>query len=183
MLTTEISAYGDKIDRLAGQVAALRNREAKVQAELDEAEERLRVEQHNLKILRERLHRSTRILRQRLVAIYKSEEPDALTVLLKSDGFDDVLQQYEYLQRIESSDSGIVTRVRELRNDTRETVERITAVRDAIAAKRAELAGPGSDLESREGQLADARADSRQQLSHVKGAHRPARGRHRRSRG
>lgn len=169
LLTTEISGYSKRIDRLTGEVAALRNREAKVQAELDEAEERLRVEERNLKLLRERLERTTRILRERLVAIYKSEEPDALTVLLESDGFDEVLEQYEYLQRIESQDSDIVGRVRELRNDTRETVERITAVRDSIAAKRAELARTRSALEGRESQLSAARSDSQQALSQVKG--------------
>jgi murein DD-endopeptidase MepM/ murein hydrolase activator NlpD len=169
LLTTEISGYSDRIDRLTGEVAALRNREAKVQAELDEAEERLRIEERNLKLLRERLERTTRILRERLVAIYKSAEPDALTVLLKSDGFDQVLEQYEYLQRIESQDSDIVSRVRGLRNDTRETVERITAVRDSIATKRAELARTRSALEGRESRLSAARGESRQALSQVKG--------------
>ncbi len=169
VLTTEISAYSCKIDKLTGEVAALRNRQAKVQAELDEAEKQLKIEEDNLEILRERLARTTRILRQRLVAIYKSEQPDALTVLLESDGFDDVLQQYEYLQRIESSDSGIVSNVRDLRDNTRETVARITAVRDSIAAKRAELARNRAELESREAQLASAREGSRKQLSQVTG--------------
>ncbi|MGB3098697.1 MAG: peptidoglycan DD-metalloendopeptidase family protein [Solirubrobacterales bacterium] len=169
VLTTEISAYSGKIDKLTGEVAALRNRQAKVQAELDEAEKQLKIEEDNLEILRERLARTTRILRERLVAIYKSEQPDALTVLLESDGFDDVLQQYEYLQRIESSDSGIVSNVRDLRDNTRETVARITAVRDSIAAKRAELARNRAELESREAQLASAREGSRKQLSQVTG--------------
>jgi murein DD-endopeptidase MepM/ murein hydrolase activator NlpD len=169
LLTTEISGYSDRIDKLTGEVAALRNREAKVQAELDQAEERLRTEQRNLRLLRERLVRTTRILRERLVAIYKSDEPDALTVLLESDGFDEVLEQYEYLQRIESQDSDIVGRVRNLRDDTRATVERITAVRDSIAAKRAELARTRSALEGRESQLSAARGESQQALSQVKG--------------
>jgi murein DD-endopeptidase MepM/ murein hydrolase activator NlpD len=169
LLTTEISGYSDRIDRLTGEVAALRNREAKVQAELDQAEERLRTEERNLKLLRERLARTTRILRERLVAIYKSDPPDALTVLLESDGFDEVLTEYEYLQRIEGQDSDIVGRVRELRDDTRETVDRITAVRDSIAAKQAELARTRSALEGRESQLSAARSDSQQALSHVKG--------------
>jgi murein DD-endopeptidase MepM/ murein hydrolase activator NlpD len=169
LLTTEISAFSDKIDKLTGQVASLRNREAKVQEQLNEAERRLETEQENLDILRERLARSVRILRQRLVAIYKNEQPDALTVVLESDGFDAVLEQYEYLERIEAQDSNIVGQVRDLRNQTRATVNRITAVRDAIAAKRRELERTRIDLENREAELAGARAESRQALGSVEG--------------
>ena len=169
VLTTEISGYSAKIDTLTGQVAALRNREARVQAELDQAEEQLRAEERNLRILRERLTRSVRILRQRLVAIYKNEAPDALTVLLKSNGFDEVLAEYEYLERIQTQDSGIVGRVRDLRNDQRATVQRITDVRDSIKAKRLELARTRAALESREAELASARSQSRRALSSVEG--------------
>lgn len=169
VLTTEISAYNNRIDKLTGEVAALRAREAQVQAELEEAEAQLREEQHDLRILRERLARSVKVLEDRLVAIYKSDEPDAVTVVLESDGFDDVLDRYEYLQRIESQDSDIVTRVRDLRDDTRNTVERVRATRDAIAAKRAELEETRLELESREAQLESARSASRRALSRVSG--------------
>ena len=169
VLSSEISAYSDKIDKLTGQVASLRNREAKVQQELTEAEERLRIEKRNLEILRERLARSVRDLRDRLVAMYKNDAPDALTVVLESDGFDDVLEEYEYLQRIEDQDSTIVSRVRDLRDDTRATVNRITAVRDAIAAKKRELERTRVALEAREAELASARSESRSALGSVEG--------------
>jgi murein DD-endopeptidase MepM/ murein hydrolase activator NlpD len=169
VLTTEISGYSQRIDKLTGEVAALRNRQAKIQAELDEAEQRLEAEEESLELLVDRLGRITRTLSERLVAIYKSEPPDALTVLLQADGFDEVLEQYEYLQRLESQDSDIVTRVRDLRDDQRETVERITAVREAIAAKRAELARTRNELEGREAKLSSARSDSRGTLAKVNG--------------
>ena len=167
VLTTEISGYSQRLDKLTGEVAALRNRQAKIQAELDEAEERLQVEEENLELLVDRLGRISKTLSERLVAIYKSEEPDELTVLLESDGFDEVLEQYEYLQRIESQDSDIVTRVADLRDDQRETVARITEVREAIAAKRAELARNRAELEDREAKLSAARSDSRETLAKV----------------
>jgi murein DD-endopeptidase MepM/ murein hydrolase activator NlpD len=169
VLTTEISAYSERIEKLTGQVAALRNREARVQQELDQAEERLRTEQRNLRILRERLARSTRILRERLIAIYKDDAPDALTVVLEANGFDAVLERYEYLDRIESQDSDIVTRVRDLRNDTRETVERVKAARDAIAAKKRELERTRINLQNREAELSRARGQSRKALGGVRG--------------
>jgi murein DD-endopeptidase MepM/ murein hydrolase activator NlpD len=169
VLTTEISRYDDQIDQLTGEVAMLRNREAIVQQELDVAEEQLVQEQENLRIARERLDRSVDILSKRLVAIYKSESPDALTVVLESDGFEDVLGQYEYLQRIQDQDSSIVTRVRDLRDDTRATVERVRVTRDSIAAKKRELERTRIALEAREAELSAARAKSRSALDRVGG--------------
>jgi murein DD-endopeptidase MepM/ murein hydrolase activator NlpD len=160
VLTTEISRYSDEIDRLAGEVAVLRNREAIVQEQLDQVKARLRREERRLDQLRHHLRRSLNALRNRLVAIYRSGEPDVLTVILSSDGFDDLVNRYEYLRRIQERDTSIVDRVRFLRNDSRNTVERIEAARDQIAAKKAELARTRGQLEARQGEL-DAVRDRR----------------------
>lgn len=167
VLTTEISAANKKISKLTNQVASLRNREAEVQAELDQAEAELASEQENLELLRERLVRSVKTLQERLVAIYKSDSPDSLTVLLEADGFDDLLSQYEYLERFESQDADIVGRTRDLRDQTRETVERVRATRDAIAARKAELEQTRASLEAREVALEAARSRSQTTLSKV----------------
>ena len=153
VLTTDIARYSDQIEQVAGEVATLRNREALVQEQLDEVKARLRRERDRLEILRDRLGHSLRTLRQRLVAIYKSDQPDALSVILNADGFADVLERYEYLRRIEEQDAAIVDRVRTLRDDTRDTVERIEVARDEIAAKKAELQRTREQLEVREAEL------------------------------
>lgn len=164
VLSTEISRLSSQIDQLTGEVAALRNREAAVQIELDAAQAQLVVEQRNLRILRVRLERSIGTLEDRLVDIYKQDEPDALTVVLDSDGFEDALGRYEYLERIQNQDSLIVGRVREIRNDTVETVERIRSTRDSIVAKRDELARTRASLEIRQAELDAARARSQSSL-------------------
>jgi murein DD-endopeptidase MepM/ murein hydrolase activator NlpD len=161
VLSTDIERYSDRIDQVAGEVAVLRNREAEVQAQLDEVKARLRRERHHLEVLHARLARSLGVLRKRLVAIYKSDEPDALTVILNSDGFDDLLDRYEYLRRIEEQDASIVNRVRGLRDETRDTVARIEAARDEIAARKAELERTRMELEAREAEL-DAVRDRKQ---------------------
>jgi murein DD-endopeptidase MepM/ murein hydrolase activator NlpD len=168
VLSTEIAAYDEKITVLTGQVAALRNREAQVEAELREAEQQLAIEKENLQIQRERLERELKVLRERLVAIYKTGEPDALTVVLESNGFDDILERYEYLERIQSQDANIVGSVRDLRNEAKATVDRITAVRDQIAAKERELERTRVALEQREAELEAARADSASLLEKTK---------------
>jgi murein DD-endopeptidase MepM/ murein hydrolase activator NlpD len=167
VLTTEISRYRDQIEQLTGEVAALRTREAAVQQDLDRAEAELAAEQHDLRILRERLARSIDALEERLVEIYKSDDPNAISIVLQSDGFDDALGRYEYLQRIQERNAEIVGRVRELRDETAATVERVRATRDAIAAKKAELVRTRLELEAQEAKLDAARDRSARALERV----------------
>ncbi len=157
VLSSELDRYNDRVDQLAGEVAVLRNREAIVQTELDQVRKRLYRERHRLDLLRHQLRRSLNVLRNRLVQIYRAGEPDVLTVMLESDGFDDLISRYEYLRRIEEQDADIVGRVRTLRNGTRDTVARIEAARDEIAARKAELKRTRIELEAREAELDAAR--------------------------
>ena len=169
VLSTTIDRYSNQIETLAGQVAALRNREAAVQEDLDAAQAELREDKERLEVLRVRYHRSIKLLRARLVAIYRSDEPDVLSVILDSKGFDDLVSRYEYLSTIDDQDSAIVGRVTDLRDETRETVQRMRALRNELAAKRAELARTRSELEGRQGALDAARANKRDALSEVQG--------------
>jgi murein DD-endopeptidase MepM/ murein hydrolase activator NlpD len=167
VLSTTIARYGDRLDQLRGEVATLRNREAIVAAQLKRKQAELDRAQNRLVVLRARLKRSLRVLRERLVAIYETNEPDAVTVILDSEGFHEMVSRYEYLQRIQSQDTAIADRVRTLRDQTRDTVERVRAARDQIAAQRDELAQTRSQLEGRQADLAAARADSESALAGV----------------
>jgi murein DD-endopeptidase MepM/ murein hydrolase activator NlpD len=157
VLSSELDRYNDRVDQLAGEVAVLRNREAIVQTQLDRVKRQLRTERHQLELLHHQLRRSLNVLRNRLVQIYRAGEPDVLTVMLESDGFEDLISRYEYLRRIEEQDADIVGRVRTLRNGTRDTVERIEADKQEIAARKAELQRTRVQLEAREAELDAAR--------------------------
>jgi murein DD-endopeptidase MepM/ murein hydrolase activator NlpD len=157
VLSSELADYNAQVDQLAGEVATLRNREAIVVAELRRVQAHLNREKARLDQLKNQLHRSLNVLRQRLVGIYRSGSPDLITVILDSSGFDDLVSRYEYLRRIEEQDSSIVGRVRTLRNGTRVTVERVTADRNEIEAKKAELERTRVQLEAREAELAAVR--------------------------
>jgi murein DD-endopeptidase MepM/ murein hydrolase activator NlpD len=168
VLTTDLRRYSDRISRLQAEVSVLRNREAAVRAELERAELRLEEEVARLEELRERLGRSLAVLRRRLVSIYKSAEPDALTVILNSDGFDDLVNRYDYLSRIQEQDGQIVARVRTLRDESEATVERIRATRNALADRRAELERTRVQLETQEAALARTKARKANALGQVK---------------
>ncbi len=167
VLSSELADFNARVDQLAGEVAILRNREAIVVAELRRVQHRLNTEKARLDRLHEQLHRSLNVLRNRLVDIYRSADPDLLTVMLESDGFDDLLSRYEYLRRIEEQDSSIVGRVRTLRNGSRITVERVTEDRNEIEEKKAELVRTRAQLEAREAELAAARDSKAAALDQV----------------
>ncbi len=167
VLTGEIAAYSDDISQLEGEMAVLRTREATVLNELEATRSRLRAARDRLAGLRDRYHRSIGVLEQRLVAIYKEDEPDALTVILEADGFEDLIDRYEYLNRIEDQDSSIIARVRALKAETKDTVAEIELAKAEIAAKKRELARTRTELEAREAELEAARADKAAALDSV----------------
>ncbi len=168
VLSTEISATSERISTLEAEVAELRNKEAMVAAELAAKQAELDDARARLVELRSRLQRAIALLEDRLVAIYKTGEPDLLTVVLDAEGFDDVLERTEYLERLEDQDSSIVGRVRELRDEMEALVATVKAARDEIARRKAELERTRAELEQRSAELASARAQQRQELGSVR---------------
>jgi murein DD-endopeptidase MepM/ murein hydrolase activator NlpD len=168
VLSSEIERYGNRIDDLIGQISVLRNREVIVQDQLQKTQTELRVDRKRLEILRVQLKRSLSELRNRLVDIYRSGEPDLFSVILESDGFDDLVTRAEYLKRVQDQDASLVDRVRGTRDDMRDTVARVTAERDEIADRKAELERTSSELEARQGELDSARSQRQDALARVK---------------
>jgi len=172
VLTTTISHYKDRIDRLTGQVAALRTREAAVrerldakQAQLDRAVAELDGAKRHLAVVRARLKRALVTLRERLVAIYETGTPDVLSVIVGANGYDDLIDRTEYLDRIRGMDEAVVGRVKDLRDEVKSTVARlrgaklrIEAARDAIAAEEQALASARAAVEERQAALVGARS-------------------------
>jgi murein DD-endopeptidase MepM/ murein hydrolase activator NlpD len=126
-------------------------------------------------VLRDRLKRALIVLRERLVAMYEAGTPDVLTVILSSGGFDDLVTQAEYMERIRNQDQAIVSRVRDLRDQMkrvvlrlREAKLRIKAARDAIAAEERRVASARAAVESHQAELVAARARRADALAQVR---------------
>lgn len=167
VLSTTIQRTGDRLDNLRGQVATLRNQIAIVQTQLQKKEAELKQAKVKLARLRVRLKQSLQILRQRLIDIYESNSPSALTVILNSHGFNDMLSRHAYLEHIQSQDTEIAVRVKRLRNEEKDTVERIRAAKNEIADKEAELEQAQAKLEAQQAALAAAQARDQQILDQV----------------
>jgi murein DD-endopeptidase MepM/ murein hydrolase activator NlpD len=181
VLTTTISRYGARIEKLTSEVAALRTEEAAVrdrlaakQAELDGAVAELDVAKKHLAVVKARLTRALVALRKRLVAMYETGTPDVLSLILQSDGYDELATRTEYLERIHGMDEAVVGRVRDLRNQVRNTVarlrsakNRIEAARDAIAAEEQALASARQAVQERQSTLVSTRAERMDALEKI----------------
>jgi murein DD-endopeptidase MepM/ murein hydrolase activator NlpD len=112
------------------------------------------------------------VLAERLVAIYKADEPDFVSLVLESDGFRDMLVRADYMRRIGEQDSKIVERVRELKAasarkralllDLKQQAQ--TAV-NTIEAQQRQLAETRAGIQSRQGDLSVARREKQGTLA------------------
>jgi murein DD-endopeptidase MepM/ murein hydrolase activator NlpD len=181
VLTTTIQRFSTRIDSLEGEIQATQDRLDRAQASLDrqkaellEVRDRLEEARDRLERLRSELVTARRVLAQRLVEIYKSDTPDALTVVLEADGFGDLLERAEFLERISDQDREITDRVRGLRDQAHaqavelaELEEREQLAAERILRERDQIASAQSQLVSSRDQLASARADRRGALAQV----------------
>lgn len=167
-LSTSIERYSRRIDDLSAEVSRLQDRQARVQAQLDRKQAQLQRARARLQRVRARLHKAMKILKDRLVASYESDQPSAMTVILDSHGINQLTSRYAYMQAIEHQDTELVGRVRSLRNEVRRTVDRIHAARDRLAAKRDELISTQNRLQARQHELSTSRDRNQSLLAHEK---------------
>jgi murein DD-endopeptidase MepM/ murein hydrolase activator NlpD len=168
VLTTRISHESAQLDRLTGEVADLRQEEATVAAQLAQKQSELEQAQARLEHLKLRLGDAVQILEQRLVSIYETNEPDLITVLLQSHGFDDLLARTEYMRTLQDQDNDIVARVRGLRNEMQLTVNAVRAARNEIATRKQQLEATRLALRERTEELAAARRKQHATLTEVR---------------
>jgi murein DD-endopeptidase MepM/ murein hydrolase activator NlpD len=182
VLTTTIQSFSTRIDGLQGQIQATQQQLDRAQSSLERQKDQLLQVRDRLEVARDRLARlrselatARKLLAARLVEIYKSDTPDALTVVLESDGFSDLLERAEFLQRISDQDRKITDRVRGLRDlaqgqavQLAKLEEREQLAAERILAQRDQIASAQNQLVSSRDQLASARADKRGTLAQVR---------------
>jgi murein DD-endopeptidase MepM/ murein hydrolase activator NlpD len=181
VLTTTIQSFSSRIEGLQGQIHATQQQLDQAQSSLDRQKDELLQVRDRLEAARDRLARlrselatARRVLAARLVEIYKSDTPDALTVVLEADGFGDLLERAEFLQRISDQDRQITDRVRGLRDEAQgqavqlaKLEEREQLAAERILKERDQIASAQNQLVSSRDQLASARADKRGTLAQV----------------
>jgi peptidoglycan hydrolase CwlO-like protein len=177
-LAETIAEQNAAIDSMIGEVSALRQKQAAVEAELaakqnelEQATAALKEEKEHLEEVRAQLGRALSVLRERLVAIYEAGSPDLVNAILESENWSEMAAQTEYLNRIQSYDDSVVDRVKALRDEVTGAVAKladnraeIKQARDSIAAAEREVAAARDEAESRFAELKSAQAERREAM-------------------
>ena len=166
VLTTTITSYNNRIAGLQGEIRDLQARQNKIQESLVAKQQELLTTQNKLEKARSHLAslkvylaKAETVLADRLVAMYKDGEPDALTVILNSNGFADLLERTDFLQRITNQDNQIITRVRVLKAATTKQAKQLGALQKQEAAAAAAIAARRNQVAAVKGKLVSSRSD------------------------
>ena len=186
-LSASIGQLSHNISALDGQISLVRSREASVRSDLERDRNQLtRIrsqlahERHLFAVLKARLARARTILARQLVSDYERDKPDLIGVVLDARGFNDLLEQIDFLKRAQGQTQSIIKITQTDKTAADNAQHRLSGleatkvrVTNAAATRVRALAGMNALLQSK--QTALARARSAQQVtldaSRAKGAH------------
>lgn len=176
VLTTQISAFTSRIDRL-------QRRQSTAQAELDTRRSELFTTQAELREqrrrqlrLRARLHEARVALAQRLVELYRADAPDLVTVILSSKGFADLLERGDFMERISDQDQKIIAIVAVARRDAIDTADRLSVLERRQQQLTATVQGRRDEIVSLKQDVAGARGGKQRLLDGVRAERRQLEG-------
>ncbi len=177
-ISASIAEQNRAIDSMLGEVSRLRQEQAALeaelaekQAELDRASAELEAEKRRLARIRARLQRALDVLRERLVTIYETGTPDAISVVLESESWSQASARADYLSQVQDYDNAVADRVKGLRDEAKAAVERMAEIRrqlqearDTIAVKEREAEAARAEAAARFAELKAAQAERQQAL-------------------
>ena len=166
VLTTTISGFTERIDTLQGDITVLQTKQMRIQSDLDakraelaRIQDDLRQERIRLVKLRARLAAAKDALAERLVEIYKADEPDVVTVILEADGFEDLITRAEFIERVGDQDGRIIDRVRTAKADAVRTEAELDRLEERQRRVTAEVDRRLREVAAVKGELVDRRDD------------------------
>jgi murein DD-endopeptidase MepM/ murein hydrolase activator NlpD len=182
VLSSDVAGFTRKINALQGDITVLQTKQIRLQASLDRKraelariQEDLRRERLRLQRLRARLAEARTALSKRLVELYKADQPDLVTVVLESDGFADLLERTEFMQRVSHQDARIINIVVKAKAEATATAKRLDKlekraqeVADQIADEVNQVDAVKNQLVDRRGRYQDARGDKAALLAHTR---------------
>jgi murein DD-endopeptidase MepM/ murein hydrolase activator NlpD len=186
VLSDQISAVTSRIRALQDDVSTARARVATLEEQLTGYKNRLarlqliyELQTEKLELLREQQAVAEQRLADRLVAIYQSDDPDAVEVVLASRSFTDMLDQLDYLRELGRQDRQIARQVeaakiqaRKARTKTERTRLEVGRMTREMEARTIEQRVVRDRLLASQAQLASARSDKRRTLAVVESQER-----------
>ncbi len=163
-VVSELEAAQSAVDRAQGALDALEAELATEQARLDRLTKRLRVQTRRLRQLQAEYREAVGVLEARVRAIYIEGAPDVLSFLVSASSFDDLIDNYEFMERIGAQDKRVARQVERAktkaaaeRRATASTRRLAAATVSVIAARTAEAQGVRDELAASRDTLLAAR--------------------------
>lgn len=145
-LAGDIGAQSERIDGVEADISSLQGELAQVEAQLGQSRSRLRARDaelaektRTLTRAREQFAIAQRHLSRRLVEIYTSDEPDALSVVLGAQSLDEVIDLLEVQSRVLEDDAKAVGQIEALRIRVARERARTAQLRKKQAAETARI--------------------------------------------
>jgi septal ring factor EnvC (AmiA/AmiB activator) len=168
-LTSQAHQAGAHAMELNAQVQTTEARSHELATQLDAA-------QRQLDQLRGQYGVAVKELDQRLVAIYESDAPDYVTVLLNATGYDDLSTRSDYLQALHNADMRIADKVASLRNQVAGNVHTVADLKqqsdqeaDQLTAAKASFEASQQAANQSAAAVAAARSGTQSSLSQAQG--------------
>src|SRR5579875_3077846 len=173
--SAQLAQLGASIDRLQRQIDRLQAELSVHQAQLIRLQIELTQARNRLAQLEAFEARAESVLARQLVNSYEQGQPDLVSVVLESNGFQDLLERLAFAQRIQTADAQVIRSVRRARRQVAAEAVRLGAleVREQelttqILNERNALAGTQASLIRERAGVARARAAKASQLASVR---------------
>jgi murein DD-endopeptidase MepM/ murein hydrolase activator NlpD len=171
----ELRAAESAVDDAQGSLDRLEAQLADERARLERLTALLAEQTRRLKILQVEYRRAVDILESRVRAIYIHGQPDVLSVLVSAESFGDVIDRYEFVNRIGLQDQRIARQVEEARTEAaakRRATARTRRLTEAsvqvIAARTDEARSVRDQLAANRDTLSAARRLKRSALTNAR---------------
>ena len=174
--TSRIASLTEQAHQAGAQAMVVAAQVQSAEARSEELAKQLDAAQRRLDQLRAEYADAVKQLDQRLVAIYETDAPDAVSVMLDSHGFDDLSTRSDYLQALHDADRRIAEKVASLRDQVAQNVHQVADLKQSADAQAQQLSDERASLVSAEqaanqgaAAVAAARAGTQASLSNAQG--------------
>ena len=161
-----------EIGIVQARLTEVENDLATARARLAATRERLNTQRDKLGRLRERLAQYQEELAAQLVADYKGDDPDIVSMVIGASSFADLIERVELIKRLQERNGEIVDRVHAARDETSRQTKRLAQMEEerqaqaaAVERRRNALVSMRAGLAQRQATYARVRAARAQALA------------------
>jgi len=141
----QLQHLSDSLERARSQYYASTQQLAKIQNDL-------RVNSHELKLAKHNLKASQRVIAQRLVTLYTSDQASTLEVVLGARSLDDMITRMDSAKSVTSLDAQVLSQVKTFRTAVKRNHELLAKARIAQQQVVSQRAAAKASIESKIGE-------------------------------